>query len=136
MDWAIRHVLSWRLSNTMGAGFCVEALAEALARYGRPEIFNTGQGNQFTSLDFTGVLGRADVAISMDGRDRCMDNIFTERLWRSLKYEAVYLYELTDSFKAEQVIGEWIGFHNAERPHSALDGQRRQRPTGPGSPRI
>ena len=123
MDWATRHVLSWRLSNTMDASFCVEALGEALARSGRPEIFNTDQGSQFTSRGFTGVLGDAGVAISMDGRGRCMDNIFIERLWRSLKYEAVYLHELTDGFKAERVIGEWIGFYNAERPHSALDGQ-------------
>ena len=123
MDWATRHVLAWRLSNTMDAGFCVEALTEALARYGRPEIFNTDQGSQFTSLDFTGVLKNADVAISMDGRGRCMDNIFIERLWRSLKYEAVYLHELTDGFKAERVIGEWIGFYNTERPHSALAGR-------------
>ena len=89
MDWATRHVLAWRLSNTMDAGFCVEALHEAMARYGKPEIFNTDQGSQFTSLDFTGVLKDADVTISMDGRGRCMDNIFIERLWRSLKYEAV-----------------------------------------------
>jgi len=123
MDWATRHVLAWRLSNTMDARFCVEALEEALARYGKPEIFNTDQGSQFTSVDFTGVLRQADVAISMDGRGRCMDNIFIERLWRSLKYEAVYLHELTDGFKAERVIGEWIGFYNSERPHSALGGQ-------------
>jgi putative transposase len=123
MDWATRHVLSWRLSNTMDAGFCVEALREALARYGRPEIFNTDQGSQFTSLDFTATLNNAGITISMDGRGRCMDNIFIERLWRSLKYEAVYLHELTDGFKAERVIGEWIDFYNTERPHSALDGQ-------------
>ena len=123
MDWATRHVLAWRLSNTMDAGFCIEALEEALARYGKPEIFNTDQGSQFTSFGFTGVLKDADVAISMDGRGRCMDNIFIERLWRSLKYEAVYLHELTDGFKAERVIGEWIDFHNTERPHSSLDGQ-------------
>ena len=123
MDWATRHVLSWRLSNTMDAGFCVEALQEALARYGRPEIFNTDQGSQFTSCDFTGALKDADVAISMDGRGRCMDNIFIERLWRSLKYEAVYLHDLTDGFRAERVIGEWIDFYNTERPHSALAGQ-------------
>ncbi len=123
MDWATRHVLAWRLSNTMDAGFCVEVLREALTRYGRPEIFNTDQGSQFTSLDFTGVLKDADVAISMDGRGRCMDNIFIERLWRSLKYEAVYLHDLTDGFRAEQVIGEWVDFYNAERPHSALEGQ-------------
>jgi putative transposase len=120
MDWATRHVLAWRLSNTMDARFCVEALEEALARYGKPEIFNTDQGSQFTSADFTNVLKDAGVAISMDGRGRCMDNIFIERLWRSLKYEAVYLHELTDGFKAEQVIRDWIDFYNTERPHSAL----------------
>jgi putative transposase len=123
MDWATRHVLAWRLSNTMDAGFCVEALHEALARYGKPEIFNTDQGSQFTSLDFTGVLKDAEVTISMDGRGRCMDNIFIERLWRSMKYEAVYLHELTDGFAAQRVIGEWIGFYNTARPHSALDGR-------------
>jgi len=123
MDWATRHVLAWRLSNTMDASFCVDALKSALDRYGSPDIFNTDQGSQFTSFDFTGVLGRAEVAISMDGRGRCMDNIFIERLWRSLKYEAVYLHELTDGFKAERVIGEWIGFYNTERPHSSLDGR-------------
>jgi len=123
MDWATRHVLAWRLSNTMGACFCVEALDEALARYGRPEIFNTDQGSQFTSSDFTGALKAAGIEISMDGRGRCMDNIFIERLWRSLKYEAVYLLELTDGFVAERVIGEWIDFYNAERPHSSFDGR-------------
>ena len=123
MDWATRHVLAWRLSNSMDAGFCVEALNEALACYGHPEIFNTDQGSQFTSLDFTGALGNAGIRISMDGRGRCMDNIFIERLWRSLKYEAVYLHELTDGFVAERVIGEWIGFYNTERPHSTFDGR-------------
>ena len=123
MDWATRQVLAWRLSNTMDARFCVEALDEALARYGRPEIFNTDQGSQFTSLDFTGVLKDAGVAISMDGRGRYMDNIFIERLWRSLKYEAVYLHELTDGFKAERVIRDWMDFYNTERPHSSLAGQ-------------
>ena len=123
MDWATRHVLSWRLSNTMDSGFCVDALDEALARYGKPEIFNTDQGSQFTGRDFTQTLKDADVAISMDGRGRCMDNIFIERLWRSLKYEAVYLHELTDGFVAERVIGEWISFYNTERPHSALAGR-------------
>jgi putative transposase len=122
MDWATRHVLAWRLSNTMDASFCVEALEEAQARYGKPEIFNTDQGSQFTSFGFTGALKDAEVTISMDGRGRCMDNIFIERLWRSLKYEAVYLHELTDGFRAERVIAEWIGFYNTERPHSALDG--------------
>ena len=134
MDWATRHVLAWRLSNTMDAGFCVEALAEALSRYGKPEIFNTDQGSQFTSFDFTGVLKSADVATSMDGRGRCMDNIFIERLWRSLKYEAIYLFELTDGFKAERVIGEWIGFYNTERPHSSLGDQTPAEAYGIGRP--
>ena len=120
----------------MDARFCVEALEEALSRYGKPEVFNTDQGSQFTSLDFTSVLKDAGVAISMDGRGRYMDNIFIERLWRSLKYEAIYLHELTDGFKAERVIGEWIVRHcrsdrwrshgslyNTERPHSSLAGQ-------------
>jgi len=123
MDWASRRVLAWRLSNTMDARFCIEALDDALARYGRPEIFNTDQGSQFTSFDFTGALKDAEVTISMDGRGRCMDNIFIERLWRSLKYEAVHLHELTDGFHAERVIAEWIGFYNTERPHSALGGR-------------
>ena len=123
MDWATRHVLSWRLSNTMDVRFCVEALNEALGQYSRPEVFNTDQGSQFTSLDFTAVLKDAGVAISMDGRGRWMDNVFIERLWRSLKYEAVYLHELADGFEAERVIDDWIGFYNTERPHSALAGR-------------
>ncbi len=106
----------------MDAGFCVEALQEAMARYGKPEIFNTDQGSQFTSLDFTGALKDAGTAISMDGRGRRLDNVFVERLWRSLKYGAVYLHEMTDGFVAQRVIGEWIGFYNTERPHSSLDG--------------
>ena len=104
MDWATRRALSWRLSNTLDARFCVDALIEALERYGRPEIFNTDQGSQFTSLEFTSVLKDSGVAISMDGRGRCLDNIFIERLWRSLKYEAVYLHELSDGFQAQRLI--------------------------------
>ena len=96
MDWASRHVLAWRLSNTLDAGFCVDALDDALAHHGTPEIFNTDQGSQFTSVAFTGRLQAVGIQISMDGRGRCMDNIFIERLWRSLKYEAVYLHELAD----------------------------------------
>jgi len=134
MDWATRHVLAWRLSNTMDAGFCVEALREALARYGKPDIFNTDQGSQFTGLGFTGMLKEAGVAISMDGRGRFLDNIFIERLWRSLKYEAVYLHELTDGFEAERVIGEWIDFYNTERPHSSLNGQTPAEAYGAGQP--
>ena len=123
MDWATSHVVTWRLWNTMDSRFCVEALKDVLARYGRPEIFNTDQGSQFTSLDFTGVLEDADVAISMDGRGRCIKNTFIERHWRSLKYEAAYLHELADGFKAERIIGEWIDFYNTERPHSAFAGR-------------
>ena len=112
---ATRRVLSWRLSNTLDAGFCKDALSEALDRYGRPEIFNSDQGSQFTSLEFTSVLKDAGVAISMDGRGRCMDNIFVERLWRSLKYEAVYLHELSDGFAAQRVISRWMTFYNTQR---------------------
>ena len=134
MDWATRHVIAWRLSNSMDARFCLEALNEALARYDRPEIFNTDQGSQFTSHDFTDVLSDAGIHISMDGRGRCMDNIFIERLWRSLKYEAVFLHELTDGFKAERVIGDWIDFYNIKRPHSALGGRTPVEAYGAGRP--
>ncbi len=122
MDWASRRVLSWRLSNTLDTRFCTDALTEALERYGCPEIFNTDQGSQFTSQEFTSVLNDYGVAISMDGRGRCMDNIFIERLWRSLKYEAVYLHELSDGFQAQKVISRWVAFYNSRRPHSALGG--------------
>ena len=123
MDWASRFVLAWRLSNTLDAGFCTDALDEALARYGTPEIFNTDQGSQFTGFAFTGRLRDAGIRISMDGRGRCMDNIFIERLWRSLKYEAVYLHEIADGLTARRVIGEWAAFYNTERPHAALGGR-------------
>ena len=123
MDWASRYVLAWRLSNTLDAGFCTEALEEALARYGAPEIFNTDQGSQFTSFAFTGRLQEAGVRISMDGRGRFMDNIFIERLWRSLKYEAIYLHEIADGLTARHLIRDWARFYNAERPHAALGGR-------------
>ncbi len=126
MDWATRRVLFWRLSNTLDARFCTEALTGALERYGRPEIFNTDQGSQFTSMEFTAVLKDSGVAISMDGRGRCLDNIFIERLWRSLKYEAVYLHELSDGFQAQRVISRWVEFYNTQRPHSALGGSTPQ----------
>src|SRR5262249_25513832 len=109
-----------QLSNTLGADFCVEALEEALARYGRPEIFNTDQGSQFTSDDFTGILKRHGVAISMDGKGRCMDNIFVERLWRSLKYEEVYLHAYATVAEAKAAIGAWLDFYNTERQHQSL----------------
>jgi putative transposase len=121
MDWATRKVLSYRLSNTLDASFCVEALNEAIARYGTPEIMNTDQGSQFTGSDWITTLSDARIKISMDGRGRYLDNIFIERLWRSLKQEAVYLHELQDGFQAKRVIDNWIGFYNAERPHTALD---------------
>ena len=122
MDWHTRKVLAWRISNTLEAEFCVEALNEAISRFGPPEIMNTDQGSQFTSFAWTDRLKRVGTKISMDGKGRFLDNIFVERLWRSLKYEAIYLHELTDGFKAERVIGDWIDFYNTERPHSALDG--------------
>jgi putative transposase len=121
MDWASRAVLSWRLSNTMDVSFCVSALEEALARFGRPEIFNTDQGSQFTSDAFTGTLTAAGIRISMDGRGRWMDNVFIERLWRSLKYEDVYLQGYADGHEAKAGIARWIGFYNDSRPHQALD---------------
>ena len=120
---ASRFVLAWRLSNTLDAGFCTDALEEALAGHGAPEIFNTDQGGQFTSMAFTGRLQAAGIRISMDGRGRCMDNIFIERLWRLLKYEAAYLHDIADGFTARRVIGEWIDFYNTERPHPALGGR-------------
>jgi putative transposase len=120
MDWASRLVLAWRLSNTLGADFCVEALEEALARYGRPEIFNTDQGSQFTSEDFTGTLKEHGITISMDGKGRCMDNIFVERLWRSLKYEEVYLHAYATVAEAKAGIGAWLSFYNEERQHQSL----------------
>jgi putative transposase len=121
MDWASRAVLSWRLSNTMDVSFCVEALEEALARFGRPEIFNTDQGSQFTSAAVTGVLAAAGVCISMDGRGRWMDNVFIERLWRSLKYEDIYLKGYADGREAKTGIAQWIAFYNGLRPHQALE---------------
>ena len=124
MDWATRTVLSWRLSNTLDSDFCVDALEEALAKYGTPEIFNTDQGCQFTSDDFTDVLKEAGVRISMDGKGRWMDNVFIERLWRSLKYECVYLHAFQDGHQARQNIGTWIRYYNEERPHSSLADDR------------
>jgi putative transposase len=123
IDWASRAVLAWRLSNTMDVSFCVAALDEALARFGRPEIFNTDQGSQFTSAAFTGRLASAGVKISMDGRGRWMDNVFIERLWRSLKYEDVYLKGYADGREARNGIGAWIVFYNTRRPHQALAGK-------------
>ena len=123
MDWATRRVLAWRLSNSMEVEFCLEALEEAMARYGRPEIFNTDQGSQFTSPRFTALLIDAGVKVSMDGRGRWLDNVFIERLWRSLKYECVYLSAFETGSEARAGIGKWLTYYNAERPHSALGGR-------------
>jgi len=123
MDWCSRKVLSWRLSNTMEADFCIAALEEAMARHGKPEMFNTDQGSQFTSPRFTQVLKDADVRISMDGRGRWMDNVFIERLWRSIKYECVYLHAFESGSELRQGLARWVSYYNTDRPHSALAGQ-------------
>ena len=123
MDWASRKVLAWRLSNTMEADFCVAALEEAIARYGSPDIFNTDQGSQFTSFAFTTTLKDAGIRISMDGRGRWMDNVFIERLWRSLKYECVFLNAFETGSEARFGIGRWIGYYNTNRPHSWFGGR-------------
>lgn len=120
IDWYSRRVLAWRLSNTMEASFCVEALLEALERYGCPEIFNTDQGSQFTSEEFTSVLLEHGIKISMDGKGRCLDNVFVERLWRSLKYEEVYLNAYDTVQAARDGIASYFHFFNDERPHTAL----------------
>ncbi|PHP19826.1 IS3 family transposase [Sphingobium sp. IP1] len=120
VDWFSRKVLAWRVSITMEADFCVEALEEALARYGKPEIFNTDQGSQFTSLAFTSVLLREEIAISMDGRGAWRDNVVVERLWRSVKYEEVYLHAYAAVSEARASIGRYLNFYNAKRPHSSL----------------
>ena len=120
MDWYSRKVLSWRLSNTMDSAFCVDALEEAIDRFGAPDIFNTDQGAQFTSEAFTGVLKAAGIKISMDGKGRCIDNVFVERLWRSLKYEEVYLNDYDNLVEARAGIGRYLGFYNDRRQHQAL----------------
>ena len=121
LDIASRKVLAWRLSNTLTAEFCVEALADALRRYGAPEVFNTDQGSQFTSEAFTTALRAAGVAISMDGKGRWVDNVFIERLWRSVKYEEVYLHAYDTPREAEAALRRYFAFYNARRPHQSLD---------------
>ena len=123
MDWNSRRVLAWRLSNTMDVAFCIEALQEALAHHGKPEIFNTDQGSQFTSAAFTQVLKDAGIAISMDGRGRWMDNVFIERLWRSVKYECVYLHAFGTGQELHAGLSRYIRHYNFSRPHSSLDGR-------------
>jgi len=121
MDWFARRILAWRLSNTMEAEFCVEVLEEALAKHGRPEIFNSDQGSQFTGTAFTGVLIENDIAISMDGKGAWRDNVFVERFWRSVKYEEVYLRAYDDVPEARASLGRYLTFYNGRRPHTALD---------------
>jgi putative transposase len=121
VDWFSRRVLSHRVSITMEASFCVEALEEALAKHGKPDIFNTDQGSQFTSFDFTGVLIANTIAISMDGKGAWRDNVFVERIWRSVKYEEVYLHAYDSVSEARASIGRYLDFYNRLRPHSSLD---------------
>ena len=120
MDWYSRRVLAWRLSNTLDSSFCVDALEEALSKFGPPAIFNTDQGSQFTAEVFTKRLRNRGIAISMDGKGRCIDNVFVERLWRSLKYEEVYLHVYDTVQEARAGIGRYIVFYNEKRPHQAL----------------
>lgn len=120
MDWYSRRVLSWRLSNTMDSSFCVEALEEALANFPAPEIFNTDQGAQFTAEAFTQVLRERGIRISMDGKGRCLDNVFVERLWRSLKYEEVYLHAYESVHEARSAIERYLQYYNESRAHQAL----------------
>jgi putative transposase len=123
IDWFSRRVLSWKLSITMDVSFCLEALDEALKKHGKPEIFNTDQGSQFTSIDFTGRLKKEGIAISMDGKGRWCDNVFVERFWRSIKYEEVYLHAYDSVSAARSRIGQYIQFFNSRRPHSSLQAQ-------------
>jgi putative transposase len=136
VDWFSRRVLTWRLSITLEAGFCIEALEEALARYGRPDIFNTDQGSQFTSAEFTGILIRNAIAISMDGKGAWRDNVFVERIWRSVKYEEVYLRAYDTVSEARASIGRYLDFYNAKRPHSSLDRQTPDHAYFTGLPQI
>jgi putative transposase len=123
VDWFSRRVLAWRVSITLETSFCIEALEEALARHGRPEIFNTDQGSQFTSSGFTDVLVKNGIAISMDGKGSWRDNVFVERLWRSIKYEEVYLRAYDTVSEARASLGRYLAFYNGRRPHSSLDRQ-------------
>jgi putative transposase len=120
IDWFSRRVLAWRISITMEVEFCLEAVDEALARYGKPEIFNSDQGSQFTSIDFTGLLLKNGITISMDGKGAWRDNVFVERLWRSVKYEEVYLRAYDSVSEARGSIGRYLDFYNRKRPHSSL----------------
>jgi len=122
LDWATRKVLAWRLSNSLTTDFCVDAVEEAIARHGLPEIFNTDQGSQFTDKDFVGLLKDHQIQISMDGKGAWRDNVFVERFWRSIKYEEVYLRAYESASEARSSLGRYIAFYNEQRPHSSLDG--------------
>ncbi len=141
MDWHSRAVLSWRLSNTMEADFCVLALEDAIMRYGVPEIFNTDQGSQCTSHEFVKMLKDAGIQLSMDGRGRWMDNVMIERLWKSLKDEGIYLQEFETGSDLRRALAWWINFYNHRRPHKAFDGRKpmeiyQTRPTPEGVPPL
>jgi putative transposase len=136
VDWFSRRILSWRVSITMEVEFCLDALAEALARYGKPEIFNTDQGSQFTSAGFTGLLLENAIAISMDGRGAWRDNVFVERLWRSVKYEEVYLRAYDSVGEARMSLGRYLAFYNRKRPHSSLDARTPDHAYFDGLPQV
>ena len=123
LDWFTRRVLAWRVSITLEADFCIEAVEEALAKHGKPEIFNTDQGSQFTSTEFIKVLASCEIKISMEGKGAWRDNVFVERLWRTIKYEQVYLRAYASVPEARASIGRYLGFYNSRRPHSSLDGK-------------
>jgi len=136
VDWFSRRVLCWRVSITMEVEFCLDALEEALARYGKPEIFNTDQGSQFTSAGFTGLLLENAIAISMDGRAAWRDNVFVERLWRSVKYEEVYLRAYDSVGEARMSLGRYLAFYNRKRPHSSLDARTPDHAYFDGLPQV
>jgi putative transposase len=122
-DWYSRKVLIWKLSNSLDSSFCTASLEEAIAKYSKPEIFNTDQGAQYTSEEFTRVLKENNIKISMDGKGRWVDNVFIERLWKSLKYECIYLQEFENALQVKQAISQWIKFYNDIRPHSTFNGR-------------
>ena len=123
LDWSTRRVLSWRLSNSLSTDFCIEAVEEAVQRHGKPEIFNTDQGSQFTSQEFVGLIQGHGIRLSMDGKGRWVDNVFVERLWKSVKYEEVYLHAYDSVLQAQQGLQRYFKFYNERRPHSSLDGK-------------
>jgi len=123
IDWYSRKILSWRLSNTMDVDFCMNVVRDAMMRYGKPKIFNTDQGSQYTSLAFTGMLKEEGIRLSMDGRGRWQDNVLMERFWRTIKYENIYLHNFQSGLEVRKSIGEWMDFYNRVRPHSQIGGR-------------